>query len=198
MSDTIVAKNTEAKFKSHPEGQFIGRCVDTINLGEKVEEYPGTPPKLVSKCALVFRTGERNDETGEYIDIAREFSISMGDKSNLRKFLEQWRGKPYTEAQLDEGVPLHKLTGNWGLLSVSHKTSGAGRTYANIAACVGVPKQMQDNLPEFEEYHRAEYWEKRKQEYAEEVQKFRGGNGNGSYESANARKPFEDDDDLPF
>src|SRR5690554_1940306 len=104
MSDTITATATEAKFKIHPEGQFIGQCVDTIDMGEKVEEYQGQQ-NVLHKCVLVFRTGEKNDETGEYIDISREFTVSMGDKANLRKFLEQWRGKPYGEDDIRKGVP---------------------------------------------------------------------------------------------
>lgn len=197
MSDTIVARNEGTKFKAHPEGQFISQCVDTINLGEKVEEYPGTPTKVVPKCALVFRTGEKNEDTGEYIDISREFTISMGEKSNLRKFLEQWRGKPYSEDAIKEGVPLHKLTGNHGLLTVARKTSGSGRTYGIISACVGLPKQLADHATAYPDYERAEYWETRKKEYAAAVEAFMNEHSSGRQEAPPA-SPFDDDDDLPF
>src|SRR5438045_7350404 len=83
MHDTITARSSNAKYLSHPEGQFVAQCVDVIDLGDKVEQYQDAPKKLVPKCALVFRTGEKNAETGEYIDIAREFTISMGDTANL-------------------------------------------------------------------------------------------------------------------
>jgi hypothetical protein len=199
MSDPITARGTESKFKAHDEGQFVGQCVDTIDLGEKVQDFPGTKPYLAPTCALVFRTGEKNEETGEYIDIAREFTVSMGEKSNLKKFLEQWRGKPYTKEQIEAGVPLDKLTGNHGLLTVAHRVSGKGRTYANITACVGVPKQMQGNLTKYTDYERAEYWATKKAEYADSAAKFRG-------ESAAPSQDFDDfpsalkddDDDLPF
>lgn len=195
MADTLIAKGSDAKYKSHPEGQFVAQCVDAIDLGEKVETFPGTPDKLVHKCALVFRTGEKNEQTGDYIDIAREFTVSMGEKANLRKFLEQWRGKPYTPEQIDEGVPLHRLAGNPALITVAHKVSGQGRTYANLTACVGVPKQMQGNLPNYvPEYERAEYWGTRKQEYAEGAKKFRSDAG-APPEWDNI--PMEDTDDLP-
>jgi len=173
MSDAINAKGNDGKFRAHPEGQFIGVCVDTIDLGENVERYQDQPAKLAHKCVLMFRTGERNEETGDYIDIGREFTVSMGKKSNLRPFLEQWRGKAYTEDQVDEGVPLHKLTGQPALLTVSHKTSGQGRTYANITACVGVPKQMKDGIGQYTDYVRAEYWTEKKKTYADAARKFR-------------------------
>lgn len=197
MSDPITAKGGDTKFRPHPEGQFVGQCVDTIDLGEKVEQYADAPPKLVHKCAIVFRTGERNEQTGDYIDIAREFTVSMGELANLRKFLEQWRGKPYTADQIDEGVPLHKLTGNHALLTVSHKISGNQRTYANITACVGVPKQMQSTVTKYTDYQRAEYWETRKKEYADAARKFRAENGAAPDDDFPAALN-DVDDDLPF
>jgi hypothetical protein len=203
MSDTIMARGTDSKFKPHPEGQYVGQCVDTIDLGEKVQDFPGTKHYLAPTCALVFRTGEINEDTGEFIDIAREFTVSMGEKANLRKFLEQWRGKPYTTEQIDAGVPLDKLTGNHGLLTVAHRTSGKGRTYANIAACVGIPKQMAATVVRYEEYQRAEYWATKKAEYAEAAAKFR---AEQAPAKARGSDNFEDypgaladeDDDLPF
>ena len=200
MSDTITAKGSDAKFTPHTEGQFIGVCVDTIDLGDNVETFAGQPPKLAHKCALVFRTGERNEQTGEYIDIAREFTVSMSEKANLRKFLEQWRGKPYTTAQVEEGVPLHKLTGQPALLTISHKTSGQGRTYANITACVGVPKQMAGSVGQYTDYKRAEYWDQKKKDYADAARKFKAydnGHDDGGPPD-DGRIPDDDDDQMPF
>jgi len=199
MSDQINAKGSDSKFRPHPEGQFIGVCVDTVDLGDNVETFAGQPSKLAHKCVLVFRTGERNEATGDYIDIAREFTVSMGEKANLRKFLEQWRGKPYATSQIEEGVPLHKLTGQPGLLTVSHKTSGQGRTYANITACVGVPKQMASGVGQYSDYVRADYWAEKKQAYAEAARKFKAEQAPPSADDD--WSPDDNgaiDDDLPF
>lgn len=203
MADTLVAKGSDSKYKSHPEGQFVAQCVDAIDLGEKVEQFQGNPPKLAHKCALVFRTGEKNDDLGELIDIGKEFTVSMGDKANLRKFLEAWRGKKYTAEQVEAGVPLHKMAGNWALITVEHRTSGAGRTYANIAAVVGVPQQMRGGLPSFGEYKRPEFWSQRKEEYKKEAQAFR---AKAAAPPSDDWEEFSDDslpgdppdDDLPF
>lgn len=201
MPDQITATGSPSTFKAHSEGQYVGQCVDTINLGEKVQDFPGTKPYLAPTCALVFRTGEINEDTGEFIDIAKEYTVSMGAKANLRKDLEQWRGKAYTPEQIEAGVPLDKLTGNHALLTVSHRTSGKGRTYANITAIVGIPAQMKAAVTKYNDYTRAEYWETRKKEYAEAAAKFRA-------ENAPKQKAadFDDfpaalndtDDDLPF
>lgn len=197
MSDQITAKGSESKFRPHNEGQFVGQCVDTIDLGQKVQDFPGTPKYLAPTCAIVFRTGERNEETGEYIDIAREFTVSMGDKANLRKFLEQWRGKPYTPEQIDAGVPLHKLTGNHGLLTVAHKKSGAGKTYANITACVGIPKQMAASTTTYDGYARDVYWATKRKGYAEEAARFASDSA-AAPQDDEYPDPIAADDDLPF
>jgi hypothetical protein len=198
VSDTITAKGNDSKFKPHPEGQFVGQCVDTIDLGDSVEQFTGKPSKLVHKCALVFRTGERNEQTGEFIDIGREFTVSMGEKANLRKFLEQWRGRPYSAEQIEEGVPLHKLTSNHGLLTIAHKKSGQGRTYANITACVGIPKQMASTVTKYDDYVRADYWAEKKKGYAEEARKFRAEAAPTTSDDEEYYGPTDDDSDLPF
>lgn len=199
MSDTITARGTDSKFKAHDEGQFVGQCVDTIDLGEKVQDFPGTTPYLAPTCALVFRTGEKNPDTGEFIDIAREFTVSMGEKANLRKFLEQWRGKPYTKDAIEAGVPLDKLTGNHALLTVSHRVSGKGRTYANITACVGIPKQMTSTTTDYRSgYTRAEYWATKKKEYADAAELFRGASAAAAAHDDFPSALIDEDDDLPF
>lgn len=172
MPDQITAKNSsDAKFTPHKAGQFVALCVDALDMGEKVDSGPNFPDKLSPKCVLVFRTGEKNDK-GEPHDIGQEYTVSMYEKANLRKALESWRGTPYTEAQVEAGVPLHKLTGQWALITVAHKTSGKGRTYAFVQSVVGVPAMLKER-PVFGEYKRAEFWQERKDEYAKEAAKFR-------------------------
>ncbi len=197
MPDQVTAKGGESKFRPHPEGQYV-RCVDTIDLGEKVEDFVGTPKKLVHKCALVFRTGEQNADTNESIDIAQEFTVSMNEKANLRKFLEGWRGKAYTNDEAEGGVPLHKLVGNLVLLSIEQKTSASNRRYARIVGAVGVPKQMQAHLPALEEYTRAEYWDEKKKGYRSAALAFRAEMGVNEDGEAMAAVGATDDDDLPF
>lgn len=200
MPDLITATASDSKFTPHTEGQFVALCVDMIDLGEKVEEYPGTPTKLSHKCALVFRTGDTNEATGELIDIAAEFTVSMGEKANLRKFLESWRGKSYKIEEVALGVPLHKLVGNPALVTIEHKTSQKGRTYAKIASVASVPKQMKDHVPTFDAYQRAEYWQEKKDTYAAEARKFKADIGMSSTSAGgfDAEPPKSPSDDLPF
>lgn len=203
--DEVTATAKPNTFISHPEGQYAARCVDVINFGEKVETYPGKPERLVPKVGIVFRTGETNPETREYIDVMREFTVSMYETASLRAFLEAWRGKTYTEGEVEEGAPLHKLHGVPSLLTIEHKKSAKGRTYSNIKAISGLPKQMAAAAPSIEGYERPEYLEERKAAYAKEAQAYRAKvnapsskqSGDNGYEGF----PSESDgsgDDLPF
>jgi len=201
VSDSVTAKAGESKFKPHNEGQFVAQCVDVIDLGEKVDEGPNFPAKLSQKCALVFRTGEKNPDTGDLTDVAQEYTVSMNEKANLRKALESWRGRPYTESEANKGVPVDKLTGQWALIGVAHKTSAKGRTYAVVQSVVGVPKIMQDKLPIFAEYKRADFWKERKEEYAKEAAKFRALHAGPSGEIDDDGFPdsgLDHEDSLPF
>jgi len=198
MPDTITAKGNDSKFRPHPDGQFAAQCVDAIDLGEKVEDYPGTPERLAHKCAIVFRTGAKNPETGDLIDIAKEYTVSMGEKANLRKDLESWRGKPYNEAQITEGVPVHKLAGNWALITVAQKQSGKGRTYAFIQSIVGIPAVMRVTLPAFSAYTRADYWQERKDEYMKAAATFRAKHAAPPSDEFDDSQMQDDADDLPF
>jgi len=198
MSDKITAKgNTNKDFAPHKAGQFLAQCVDTIDLGEKVEAFQDNPEKLVPKCVLVFRTGEKNDK-GEPHDIGQEYTISMGDRANLRRILEAWRGQPYTEGQISDGVPLDKLTGNWAILTVAHKTSLKGRTYGFIQSVVGAG--MIKERPGFEPYKRAEFWQERKDEYAKDAKAFRNMHNGPAGDVSDSGFPDDTDDgsSMPF
>lgn len=194
MADNVVVK--EVPRPIHEEGQYVALCVDCVDLGEYVVDYPNQDKYLAQKCALVFRTGETNEETGEPIDISQDFAVSMSDRGNLRKFLESWRGKKYTDEQRREGVPLAKLVGQHALLSIVHKESKQGRKYAVILSASPVPKQLKDALPEFTAYVRAPYWVDRKKANVDAATKFRAESAPHSQHDS----PLDDEpeNDLPF
>lgn len=191
MADEVHAQDSGTKsFAAHPEGQFGVLCVDVIALGEKLDQYPGSPPKITTKCAIVFQSDEMNDQQEPH-EISAEFTVSMNEKAGLRKFLESWRGKSYTAEQARQGVPVHKLEGQAGLLSVEHKLSAKGRTYAKIKSISPLPKGMVAPTPN---YVRGEYWETRRKQYAEEVSAYRA-------KAASSHDDYVEmleDEDLPF
>lgn len=197
MADKFTLTDSgKTQFSPHPEGQFAALCVDFLDLGERVKVFPGSPPKLVYCVGLVFASGEMN-ETGRLHEVSKEFTASMHEKASLRKFLEDWRGKTYTKDDLKAGIPADKLAGKSCLLTVEHKTSAAGRTYASIRGVAPLPKQMVAQLDA--EYTRAPFWDERKKSYASEAAAFHVEHDitDPDFESVPAALA-DDDDSLPF
>ena len=196
MPDVIEAKQTGTQYEPHPEGQFAVRCVDVIDLGEKLEQFPGSPERLIHKCVLVFQSGEKN-ELGKLHEVSAEVTVSMHEKATLRKLLEDWRGKSYSEEQARAGVPVHKLAGHPALMNVEHKVSGAGRTYAKIRGISPLPKGM--TAPDLPAYERPAFWKERKEEYAATVAKYKARIGlNGELDEMPEGLDEDDPDSLPF
>jgi hypothetical protein len=168
MPDNVTVK-AEKGFLPCPEGTIQAVAVDVIDLGETMESYKNEPPQKKHKVAIVFQADELNPDTGKRFEPSIELTASFGRKANLRKFLGDWRGKPYTDEEAEgTGAPLHKLVGVNAILNIQHKTSvGAGRLYALIASISPPMKGMGKMTPL--DYTRSAHWEKRKEDYCAKV-----------------------------
>lgn len=188
MADQITAK-TEPRVLV-PENQYQAVCVDVIDLGLVENKQFG---KVQHKGAIVWQLNATNPKTGRRYEVSRKFTISMHEKAELRKFLGQWRGKSYTDAEAQAGVPVDKLEGVNALITIEH-TSKDGKTYANILSIGPIPK----GLPTIaaEKYTRADFWKEDKN-----------GAQKAATRDAGAPPPSDEDfpaalhdeeDDLPF
>ena len=83
---------------------------------------------------------EGNKHEGPAV-IGKTYTLSLGDKANLRKDLQAWRSKPFTPDEL-RGFDIAKLLGAPATLTVTH-TDKDGRTYTNVASLGGIPKGME-------------------------------------------------------
>jgi hypothetical protein len=138
-----------------PEGQFQFVAVDGINLGLHANAAYGG--KVEEKYAFVFQIDEPNPDTGKRFELAQRFTLSVGAKSNLVKFLGQWRGKSISPDEAKNGINLAGLDGLNGFMVIEHRPSKTGdKTFANILSVSPLPK----GTPKLtaEGYSRAEYW----------------------------------------
>jgi hypothetical protein len=194
--DEITVKDTSSSFTPCPEGQHLVVAVDVINLGERVESFAGRPTRITPKAAIVYQIEEINEDTGKRFEIAVEKTVSMNPKAGLRLWLENWRGKKYTDEEAKKiGAPLHKLIGVNGLMTVEHKTSGSGRLYGVATNITPKPRGLVAITPH--EYDRQPFWAKRKEEYAAAVSAYRATQGHTLDESLDP-PPEDVDDEIPF
>ena len=78
--------------------------------------------------------------------ISKEYTLSLHRKANLRTDLESWRGKGFTDNEL-EGFDLDSILGANCMLNIIHKTNDRG-TFANIASIMPLMKTMKKQEPE--------------------------------------------------
>jgi hypothetical protein len=157
MADQIIAKNDGGTFSIPEEGQYKAVCVDSIDLGQHLNEKFH---KMRHKIALVFQIDAIDPETGKRFEINQRFTNSMFKEAALRKFLSQWRGKTYTDAEADAGAPLHKLVGVSAVLTIEHQKVG-DKIYANIFLIQKLGAGQTPIAPL--NYERAAYWQKVKE-----------------------------------
>ena len=70
----------------------------------------------------------------------------MNEKAVLRKHLEGWRGKSFTDADAEQ-FDIAKILGKACMLSVIENEKG-GKTYSNIAGIGKVPKGIPEPVAE--------------------------------------------------
>lgn len=122
-----------------PAGAHAGVCVDVVDLGVLKVTWGGKE-KQQHKVKVVWQIDEDRDD-GKPHQVSKRYTLSLHEKSGLRKDLESWRGRPFTPEELD-GFDLETLINVSALVNVMHATKD-GNTYANVASLMRLPKGMQ-------------------------------------------------------
>jgi len=128
-----------------PEGNHVAILYSIVEIGNVPDTYPGNEGQFVHQIRL---TWELPDETREFdgeqkpMVIGRDFTVSLGDKSNLKPFVEGMLGGLSDEDK--EFFSFENLKGKPCMLQVIHKKSKkTGNPYAFAASCAQVPKKLE-------------------------------------------------------
>jgi hypothetical protein len=152
----IIVKDNKRDFAPAPEGLQQAVCCDVIELGEVA-----TPWGAKEQVEIRWQSFRYNEETQARYLITARYTASMHEKSNLRQHLEQWRGKPYTEKEVEDGIDLEKLLGQNCQLQIIHHTSQKNRVYAKVQTIVGL---MKGPKIEIENYVRQKDYDEHKED----------------------------------
>lgn len=144
----IVAKDNEKKFEKLPlpeAGTVQAVCCAVWDLGIQKVTYMGED-KLQHKVIIAWEIAQlidapESEYNGKPYMLNKKYTLSIGEKANLRKDLESWRGKPFTSEELKSGVDLESLYGVNCLIGVKHEEKN-GVTYANVTALLPLAKGM--------------------------------------------------------
>jgi hypothetical protein len=140
----IIAENNGTNYTPIPAGNHIARCYEMIQIGTVVEQSGMYAGKEMHKVRLTWETPDETHDFGKGLQpfsISKEFTLSMNEKATLRKMLESWRGKAFTEDEAKR-FDITKLLGKPCMISVIHKTSKTGKNYAEISSIATLPKNF--------------------------------------------------------
>lgn len=136
-----IAKETKT-YDPAPAGTHVARCYGCISLGTQHSEQFADSFKVMLLFELPFERIQTESSGDMPMTLSKEYSLSLGKKANLRKHLDSWRGKAFTEEEL-KGFEVSKVVGAPCQLTIVHQTTGKGNTYAKIESITGLAKGME-------------------------------------------------------
>lgn len=126
-------------------GTHLARCYQFIHIGTNEDSFKGEK-KLFNKVRLSFELPDemrvfKDGDEAKPMSISQEYTLSMGEKANLRKFVEGMIG---SGLQNDEAYAfdVESLVGKACLITVIHKVSKAGNKRAEIASASPLMKNQ--------------------------------------------------------
>lgn len=188
-----------------PAGNHVARLYSIIHIGSIEEEYMGEP-KFSDKVMLRFELPNEQREFGDKgmlpMAVSREYTLSMGDKANLRALVEGMLGKVVED---DGDFALIPLMGTVCLLNVIHKTSRTGNKYAQIVSASPLPKGMTapdavnpQFIFDFEENYSDEALEKMPQFLQDKIKSSKQYKAKKGINETPKEDPFEGMEQAPF
>ena len=198
-------KANESTWKQPETGSWAATCIRIIDLGTQEREYQGKT-SYRRQSLIIWEIDGQTDDKGEPITISKAYTASLGEKANLRKDLECWRGRPFTSDEL-AGFDVRNLLGKSCLLNLI-KVPGQKGEKVVIASIGTLPKGMPAPAPPVHsqyiyslDNHDSNIWDKlsdglknwinRSQERTQSGQ-------HGEMPSATSSRSFDTADDIPF
>ena len=134
----IATAGSSGEYTPIPEGTYTGICYGLVDNGEQYnEKFDKTARKITILWEL---DGETIEVDGKTLNrsVSKTYTMSLHEKSGLRKDLRAWRGREFTDEEL-AGFNMINILGKACLIQIVHAENG-GKTYANIAAIMALPR----------------------------------------------------------
>ncbi len=183
------------------QGNHHGVCVAVIDLGTQFNAvFNKAQPKIMITWELPDFPFESDQSDLQYRLISKEYTVSLHEKANLCIDLVSWRGRSFTEQEL-EGFNIKNILGANCLVNVVHNQKG----YANVAAVAKLPKSMTSKVGTYQLIYDMDEgiahipegvpdWIKKKIEASEEYI----AEMSGQAQPPTGGEPPVGDDDIPF
>lgn len=136
---SLVMKNDGSDFELTPAGTHLATCYMIVDLGDQNTTYQNVEsvkPQIMVGWEL---TNELMKDGRPFV-ASRIYNAFFSEKANLRKDLESWRGRKFTDDELT-GFDISKLLNVPCQVTITHSTGE--KTYANVTTVTGLPKGIQ-------------------------------------------------------
>lgn len=131
---SLTVGDTGGDFQKAPEGTHLGRCYRIIDLGTQFNEKWNTHQR---KVLISWELPTELMEDERPFSVSAQYTASLSEKAYLRRDLEAWRGKKFSDEEL-ESFELSRVLGTACMLNIVHNES-----YANVQGIVALPKGME-------------------------------------------------------
>lgn len=215
----FIAKDSGdgGNFKRVPAGVHIGRCYSLIDLGTQLSsgQYGEKMQHKIRIGWELFGEDEQGQPLTISVDgkempltISKSYTVSLHEKSGLRKDLSAWRGRDFTDEEA-KAFDVSKLIGAYCMVNVTTSESN-GKTYSNVAGLTPLPAALKNSKPTpahenvifnlddpdmaiFEKFH------EKLQEAIRKSPEWEAAQGTSRSKAATSGSGFDDfDDDPPF
>lgn len=148
---SFYVENKSTSFQLAPAGNHLARCYQIIDMGTQKSDFQGTV-SYKREVRIVWEMFAQDDNgpimmnDGRPFSISKDYTLSWNDKSNLRKDLQAWRGRPFNDDELKR-FDLNNILGHFCMLNVIQYQKMNGKDGVKIAGISAVPAAMKANLP---------------------------------------------------
>ena len=215
---SFIVEDKGGEFERCPPGMHLARCYRIVDLGTQKKEYKGVA-KLLHQITVYWEIHGVGDDgeplkmgDGRPFGVFQNYTLSWSPKANLRLDLQAWRGKPFTEEEMQR-FDLKNILNQWCMLNLIENKGNDGKTYINVNGVTPVPSVIKKGgLPEpvnpneifqlsnpdmamFEKFH-----DKLKSKIMQspEWQKLQGKTPAATPAPSEGRFGEDDSDDIPF
>jgi len=141
MALKMPAVSGGGNYDPAPEGNHVAVCFAAIDFGTQPPTFPGA----TEHKRIVYIGWELPDEKtsdGRPFTIGKQYTYSSHPKSTLRRDLEAWRGKKFSDSEIED-FDIAKLIGAGCMIGIVHTEKQVGQylnTYANISTVAKLPR----------------------------------------------------------
>lgn len=149
----IAKQKSESSIPAIEGGTYPAVCYGIVDIGTQKTTYLGQA-KLTRQIVILWEIPDERidlERDGKMVNlprgISRTYTNSLSEKAHLFKDLTNWRGRPFTEAEL-EGFDMFTVVRANCLLQIMNKTLDNNKVIAFVSGLLGPPKGTPKREPE--------------------------------------------------